>query len=485
MATVLSTETAEIGISSSAVEEEMPVSSVIPSPPATEITITEYPNLPSFLPIYVSIRLAMNLETFEANKQEFKDNIAAYLNDNFNETFSNESVIIMNISRIATTNQRAGNDEVIVNFYITNDFAARSVNPTLTKFIGNWLLKLFQDRNDALLGPAFSGKLLQVSLILSNRVADGVVIAVTLSAFAAAILLIAFLYWRSSQTNSQMDKSVLAERLRSGSALRLEFDEIPTMVSSNAELPANIERKNRFINVVPNKLSRVNLRPILGDVTSEYINANYVRGYLGKPRSYIATQAPLTNTVTDFWRMIWENNVKVILMATALDINGSSQCSQYWPLDDEVGASIKADSFLITLHDRVIYDTYIISTLNLQNNKRESIYIKHYWYTKWPADNFPSDEESTVNLLLNIREELKELDSPLVVHCNNGIGRTGVLLAVDTCMRSYDDCRKVDIKKCVERVREDRGGCVQTFDQYLYIYKGSLRIWKSAAMEEQ
>lgn len=38
-------------------------------------------------------------------------------------------------------------------------------------------------------------------------------------------------------------------------------------------------------------------------------------------------------------------------------------------------------------------------------------------------------------------------------------------------MRSYDDCRKVDIKKCVERLREDRGGCVQTFEQYQYIYK--------------
>ena len=48
-----------------------------------------------------------------------------------------------------------------------------------------------------------------------------------------------------------------------------------------------------------------------------------MKGYLGKPRCYIATQAPLTNTVADFWRMIWENNVKVILMATALDINGA------------------------------------------------------------------------------------------------------------------------------------------------------------------
>jgi len=38
------------------------------------------------------------------------------------------------------------------------------------------------------------------------------------------------------------------------------------------------------------------------------------QGYEGAEKYYIATQAPLRNTINDFWQMVWEQKPAVIVM---------------------------------------------------------------------------------------------------------------------------------------------------------------------------
>ena len=47
------------------------------------------------------------------------------------------------------------------------------------------------------------------------------------------------------------------------------------------------------------------------------IAIKYVQGYRLKS-GFIATQGPVSNTVPDFWRMVWEQSTATIVMMTNL-----------------------------------------------------------------------------------------------------------------------------------------------------------------------
>ncbi|XP_070535319.1 tyrosine-protein phosphatase 10D-like [Ptychodera flava] len=81
-----------------------------------------------------------------------------------------------------------------------------------------------------------------------------------------------------------------------------------------AELPSN-KGKNRYTNILPYDRTRLQLEETEGDETSDYINANWIPGF-NSQTEFIATQGPLPGTKDDFWRMIWEYDVKTIVMVT-------------------------------------------------------------------------------------------------------------------------------------------------------------------------
>ncbi|KDQ30254.1 hypothetical protein PLEOSDRAFT_1095875 [Pleurotus ostreatus PC15] len=61
----------------------------------------------------------------------------------------------------------------------------------------------------------------------------------------------------------------------------------------------------------------------------DYVNASYVQP-LGTTKQYIATQGPLPATYKDFWTLVWEQNVHVIVMLTRRIEGGMIKCGAYW-----------------------------------------------------------------------------------------------------------------------------------------------------------
>ncbi|PIO75970.1 Protein-tyrosine phosphatase [Teladorsagia circumcincta] len=99
--------------------------------------------------------------------------------------------------------------------------------------------------------------------------------------------------------------------------------------------------------VVCTDTSRVVLtwpNPAAGD----YIHANWIT----EPdvaKKFICTQAPTDNTVEDFWRMIWQEKCKSIIMLCNLTECGKKKCEQYWP--DSSNPSVTLESVVRSIRN--------------------------------------------------------------------------------------------------------------------------------------
>ncbi|RZF49267.1 hypothetical protein LSTR_LSTR002888 [Laodelphax striatellus] len=275
-----------------------------------------------------------------------------------------------------------------------------------------------------------------------------------------------------SAPSNQMNFAALSHFCGNRTAMDDEFDEIPKFSAKMDELPPGAETRNRYANVIPLPETRVQLAVREGDdPLTGYINANYVKGPKGAAKFYIACQAPMQSTVNDFWRMIWEQQSKLILMLTDLHENGVEKCFDYLPPSEVLDCHRLFGDYQVTLKKREVREKYVISHLQLKNLDsnlwRE---VTHLWYTSWPHQGTPSEGASMIAYLIEARAFMRNSNGPHIVHCSPGVGRTGTVLAIDLCIREFETCRMVDVPKTVSGLRRDRAGCVQTKDQYAFIY---------------
>ncbi|KAF1814716.1 hypothetical protein P152DRAFT_391959 [Eremomyces bilateralis CBS 781.70] len=93
---------------------------------------------------------------------------------------------------------------------------------------------------------------------------------------------------------------------------------------------AGIEKgaKNRYNNIWPFEHSRVRLQGVPNG-GCDYINANHITTSISQKR-YIATQGPIPATFNDFWNVVWQQDVHVLVMLTAEAEGGQVRAHNYW-----------------------------------------------------------------------------------------------------------------------------------------------------------
>lgn len=262
-------------------------------------------------------------------------------------------------------------------------------------------------------------------------------------------------------------------------------------------IAAGVERgdKNRYNNIWPYENSRVRLQHLSSDA-NDYINASYLH-VNDSDNYYIATQGPLPGTTRDFWQVVWENDVRVIVMLTKTVEEGQQKCHSYW--DD----SVKLQPYHLDLLDVEIKEgscgfqdksSFTVRKLSLSDTADSLVGardITHIQFPDWP-DLHVIGPDKILALLNEVHQAEENLDlpaakrrksvssmtqggrsnRPMICHCSAGCGRTGVFCTTDTVtnilrrtIRAEEDPdqQKIDlVEQVVREFRDQRLSMVQT-----------------------
>ncbi|XP_067861076.1 tyrosine-protein phosphatase non-receptor type 12-like isoform X2 [Heptranchias perlo] len=243
-------------------------------------------------------------------------------------------------------------------------------------------------------------------------------------------------------------------------------------------------KKNRYKDILPFDHSRVKLALKTTEQDSDYINANFIKGVYG-PKSYITTQGPLVNTVVDFWRMIWEYKVVIIIMACREFEMGRKKCERYWPLHGD--GVLRLGEFQITCEAEQARNDYFIRTL-LVEFKNESRRIYQFHYINWPDHDVPSSFDSILDMISLMREYQEHEDVPICIHCSAGCGRTGAICAIDytwNLLKAGKIPEEFSVFNLIQEMRTQRHSAVQTKEQYELVHRAIAQLFEKELQRSQ
>ncbi|XP_059351237.1 receptor-type tyrosine-protein phosphatase mu-like isoform X2 [Daphnia carinata] len=258
--------------------------------------------------------------------------------------------------------------------------------------------------------------------------------------------------------------------------LRVEFQtacKVEGHSTRHGSKPEN-RPKNQNQKIIPYDYNRVVLDLQPGIPDSDYVNGSYVDSIL-KPNAYVVTQGPNERTVSDFWRLVWQVHASCIVMLTKTFDFIKVMCVQYWPASK--GKEEVYDGITVSYNHEEQLANFVIRNFKITKEGpkgKEERTLLQFHYTEWHSHTCPYSN-NIVEFRRRVRAALLSTSithstGPMVVHCNDGGGRSGVFMAIDANMELVEEDGLIDIFGYMKKLRQARRGLVETLEQFKFIY---------------
>ncbi|KAF1771244.1 hypothetical protein GCK72_003070 [Caenorhabditis remanei] len=213
-------------------------------------------------------------------------------------------------------------------------------------------------------------------------------------------------------------------------------------------------------------------RPVIsgyGDrFTNDFLHANILHFKLGM--QWIMTETPQiasdgkNSTVAKFWWLAKQYKTQSIAMFTSNDEIKNIKCDQYYP--QKAGNVLKIGDLTLKCTElkKDFGDSLEIRTITGSFGNEPPFTVTQYVFTGWPASPYPSLWKP----LLAIYTALKKDTTPAIIHCVDGVERTG-MFALSAYMVDYvKRHREVNFKRCYQDVVTLRPGAVNCMSDYAF-----------------
>ncbi|CAD6195811.1 unnamed protein product, partial [Caenorhabditis auriculariae] len=194
--------------------------------------------------------------------------------------------------------------------------------------------------------------------------------------------------------------------------------------------------------------------------------------------AYMAMQAPLNETINDFWRTVWEQECAMIVMLVNTWERGQEQSCEYWPL--EIG--VQVGNLVVEPITEYNMEYYVLREFRLSDVQTGlSRTVRHFQFTEWPEIGRPETAEHFIDFIQQVHRAKSQfgVEGPIAVHCNSGAGRSGVFIALAVIIDRMRAEHIVDVFTTVKQLRTERQNMVQDQEQYNFLYQAAFEYLAS------